>query len=169
MQTKRFTSGELAKLRKRGGSMNAKVMKEGSAEASSVSLSLLDHKTGTINKEYNRTDCDIYSFPVDDEYSLLLIKFNIYINGTLSSIYTSLGHQVTGYGVNDGILLSTSGSGSIMVGSAFAYRRNSNWQYNNISSSVGGTQYPCYFSSYQLGSNYQWSATIEYDISIYGF
>lgn len=149
--------------------MNAKVMKEGSAEASSVSLSLLDHKTGTINKEYNRTDCDIYSFPVDDEYSLLLIKFNIYINGTLSSIYTSLGNQVAGYGVNDGILLSTSGSGSIMVGNAFAYRRNSNWQYNNISSSVGGTQHPCYFSSYQLGSNYQWSATIEYDISIYGF
>ena len=169
MQTKRFTSGELAKLRKRGGSMNAKVMKEGSAEASSVSLSLLDHKTGTINKEYNRTDCDIYSFPVDNEYSLLLIKFNIYINGTLSSIYTSLGNQVTSYGVNDGILLSTSGSVSIMAGSAFAYRRNSNWQYNNVSSSVGGTQYPCYFSSHQVGSNYQWSATIEYDISIYGF
>ena len=149
--------------------MNAKVMKEGSAEASSVSLSLLDHKTGAINKEYNRTDCDIYSFSVDNEYSLLLIKFNIYINSTLSSLYTSLGSQVTGYGTNNGILLSTFGSVSTMVGSAFAYRRNSNWQYNNVSSSVGGTQYPCYFSSYQVGSNYQWSATIEYDISIYGF
>ena len=149
--------------------MNAKVMKEGSAETSSVSLSLLDHKTGTINKEYNRTNCDIYSFSVDNEYSLLLIKFNIYINSTLSSVYTSLGHQVTGYGANDGILLSTSGNGLTMVGSAFAYRRNSDWQYNNVSSSVGGTQYPCYFSSYQVDSNYQWSATIEYDISIYGF
>lgn len=144
-------------------------MKEGSAETSSVSLSLLDHKAGTINKEYNRTDCNIYSFSVDDEYSLLLIKFNIYINGTLSSIYTSLGNQVTGYEVNNGILLSTFGNSSTMVGSAFAYRRNSNWQYNNLSSSVEGTQYPCYFSSYQVGSNYQWSATIEYDISIYGF
>lgn len=149
--------------------MNAKVMKEGSAETSSVSLSLLDHKAGTINKEYNKTDCDIYFFSVDDEYSLLLIKFNIYINGTLSSIYTSLGNRVTGYGVNEGILLSTFGNGSTMVGSAFAYKRNSNWQYNNLSSSVGGAQYPCYFSSYQVGSNYQWSATIEYDISIYGF
>lgn len=158
-----------AKLRKWGGSMNAKVMKEGSAETSSVSLSLLNHKAGTINKEYNRTDCNIYSFSVDDEYSLLLIKFNIYVNGTLSSLYTSLGSQVTGYEVNDGILLSTSGSGSTMVGSVFAYRRNSYWQYNNLSSSVGGTQYPCYFFSYQVGSNYQWSATIEYDISIYGF
>ena len=149
--------------------MNAKVMKEGSAETSSVSLLLLDHTTGTINKEYNRTNCDIYSFSVNNEYSLLLIKFNIYVNSTLSSVYTSLGHQVTGYGVNDGILLSTSGSGSTMVGSAFAYRRNSDWQYTNVSSSVGGTPYPCYFSSYQVGSNYQWSATIEYDISIYGF
>lgn len=149
--------------------MNAKVMKEGSAETSSVSLSLLDHKTGTIDKEYNSTDCNIYSFPVDNEYSLLLIKFNIYINGTLSSIYTSLGSQATGYGENDGILLSTSGSVSTMVGSAFAYRRNSDWQYNNVSSSIGGTPYPCYFSSYQVGSNYKWSATIEYDISIYGF
>lgn len=150
--------------------MNAKVMKEGSAETSSVSLSLLDHKAGTINKEYNRADCDIYSFSVGDEYSLLLIKFNIYINGTLSSVYTSLGNQATGYGVNDGILLSTSGNDSTMVGSAFAYRRNSDWQYNNVSSSVRGTQYPCYFSSHQVGSNYhQWSATIEYDISIYGF
>ena len=149
--------------------MNAKVMKEDSAETSSVSLSLLDHKTGTINKEYNRADCNIYSFPVDDEYSLLLIKFDIYINGTLSSVYTSLGNQVTGYGLNDGILLPTSGNSSTMVGSAFAYRRDSYWQYNNTSSSVGGTQYPCYFSSHQVGSNYQWSATIKYDISIYGF
>lgn len=150
--------------------MNAKVMKEGSAETASVSLQLLDHKTGTINKEYNREDCNIYSFSVDNKkYSLLLIKFNIYINSTLSSLYTSLGRQVTGYGANDGILLSTSGSVSTMVGSAFAYRRNTYWQYNNVSSSVTGTQYPCYFSSYQVGSNYQWSATIEYDISIYGF
>lgn len=148
--------------------MNAKIMKEGSAETSSVSLLLLDHKTGTINKEYNRRDCDIYSFSVDNEkYSLLLIKFNIYINGTLSSLYTSLGNQVTGYGVNDGILLSTSGSVTT-VGSAFAYRRDSYWQYNNISSSVTGTQNPCHFSSYQVDSNYQWDATIEYDISIYG-
>ena len=157
------------KLRKRGGSMNAKVMKEGSAETSSISLLLLDHKTGVINKEYDRTDCNIYSFSVDNEYSLLLIKFNIYINGTLSPLYTSLGNQVTGYGVNDGILLSTSASGLTTVGSAFAYRRDSYWQYNNVSSSVTGTQNPCYFSSYQVGSNYQWSATIEYDISIYGF
>lgn len=149
--------------------MNAKVMKEGSAETSSVSLSLLDHKAGTINKEYDRTDCNIYSFSVDNKYSLLLIKFNIYINGTLSSIYTSLGNQVTGYEVNDGILLSTSASGLTTVGSAFAYRRNSYWQYNNVGSSAGGTQYPCYFSSHQVGSNYKWSATIEYDISIYGF
>lgn len=148
--------------------MNAKVMKESSAEISSVSLLLLDHKTGTINKEYNRADCNIYSFSVDNDYSLLLIKFNIYINGTLSPLYTSLGKQVTGYGVNDGILLSTSGSAT-MVGSAFAYRRNSYWQYNNISSSVTGTQNPCHFSSYQVGSDYQWSTTVEYDISIYGF
>lgn len=149
--------------------MNAKVMKEGSAETASVSLQLLDHKTGTINKEYNRSDCDIYSFSVDNKkYSLLLIKFNIYINGTLSSLYTSLGKQVTGYGVNDGILLSTSGSVSTMVGSAFAYRRNTYWQYNNVSSSVTGTQNPCYFSSYQVGNDYQWEATIEYDITIYG-
>lgn len=149
--------------------MNAKVMKEGSAETASVSLQLLDHKTGTINKEYNRKDCNIYSFSVDNKkYSLLLIKFNIYINSTLSSLYTSLGHQVTGYGVNDGILLSTSGSVSAMVGSAFAYRRNTYWQYNNVSSSVTGTQNPCYFSSYQVGSDYQWDATIKYDISIYG-
>lgn len=149
--------------------MNAKVMKESSAEISSVSLLLLDHKTGTINKEYNRADCNIYSFSVDNDYSLLLIKFNIYIiNSTLSSLYTSLGKQVTGYGVNDGILLSTSGSVR-MVGSAFAYRRDSYWQYNNISSSVTGTQNPCHFSLYQVGSNYQWSATVEYDISIYGF
>lgn len=148
--------------------MNAKVMKESSAEISSVSLLLLDHKTGTINKEYNRADCNIYSFSVDNDYSLLLIKFNIYINGTLSSLYTSLGKQVTGYGVNDGILLSTSGSVR-MVGSAFAYRRDSYWQYNNISSSVTGTQNPCHFSLCQVGSNYQWSATVEYDISIYGF
>lgn len=149
--------------------MNAKVMKEGSAETSSVSLLLLDHKTGTINKEYNRTDCNIYSFSVNNEYSLLLIKFNIYVNSTLSPLYTSLGNSVTGYGANDGILLSTSGSGLTMVGSAFAYRRDSYWQYNNVSSSTTGTQNPCYFSSYQVGSNYQWSATIEYDISIYGF
>lgn len=148
--------------------MNAKVMKESSAEISSVSLLLLDHKTGTINKEYNRANCNIYSFSVDNDYSLLLIKFNIYINGTLSPLYTSLGNQVTGYGVNDGILLSTSGSVT-MVGSAFAYRRDSYWQYNNISSSVTGTQNPCHFSLYQVGSNYQWSATVEYDISIYGF
>lgn len=148
--------------------MNAKVMKEGSAETSSISLLLLDHKTGVINKEYNRTNCNIYSFSVDNEYSLLLIKFNIYINGTLSPLYTSLGNQVTGYGVNDGILLSTSAS-DLTVGSAFAYRRDSYWQYNNVSSSVTGTQNPCYFSSYQVGSNYQWSATVEYDISIYGF
>lgn len=149
--------------------MNAKVMKESSAEISSVSLLLLDHKTGTINKEYNRADCNIYSFSVDNDYSLLLIKFNIYINGTLSFLYTSLGNQVTDYGVNDGILLSTSGSGTMVVGSAFAYRRNSYWQYNNISSSVTGTQHPCHFSLYQVDSNYQWSATVEYDISIYGF
>lgn len=148
--------------------MNAKVMKESSAEISSVSLLLLDHKTGTINKEYNRADCNIYSFSVDNDYSLLLIKFNIYINGTLSSLYTSLGKQVTGYGVNDGILLSTSGSVR-MVGSAFAYRRDSYWQYNNISSSMTGTQNPCHFSLYQVDSNYKWSATVEYDISIYGF
>lgn len=152
--------------------MNAKVMKEGSAETASVSLQLLDHKTGTINKEYNREDCNIYSFSVDNvdnkEYSLLLIKFNIYINGTLSSLYTSLGCQVTDYGANDGILLSTSGSVSTMVGSAFAYRRNTYWQYNNVSSSVTGTQNPCYFSSYQVGNDYKWDATIKYDISIYG-
>lgn len=148
--------------------MNAKVMKEGSAETASVSLLLLDHKTGTINKEYNRSDCNIYSFSVDNKYSLLLIKFNIYINSTLSPLYTSLGNQVTGYGVNNGILLSTSGSNSI-VGNAFAYRRGSYWQYNNISSSVTGTQNPCNFSSYQVGSNYKWSVTVEYDISIYGF
>lgn len=149
--------------------MNAKVMKESSAEISSVSLLLLDHKTGTINKEYNRENCNIYSFSVDNDYSLLLIKFNIYINGTLSSLYTSLGNKVTDYGVNDGILLSTSGSVAMVVGSAFAYRRDSYWQYNNISSSVTGTQNPCHFSLYQVGSNYQWSATVEYDISIYGF
>lgn len=149
--------------------MNAKVMKESSAEISSVSLLLLDHKTGTINKEYNRANCNIYSFSVDNDYSLLLIKFNIYINSTLSPLYTSLGNQVTGYEANDGILLSTSGSVT-MVGSAFAYRRDySYWQYNNISSSVTGTQNPCHFSSYQVSSNYQWSATVEYDISIYGF
>ena len=149
--------------------MNAKVMKEGSAGTSSVSLLLLDHKTGTINKEYNRAECNIYSFSVDSEYSLLLIKFDIYVNGTLSSVYTSLGDKASGYGTNNGILLSTSGSDSTIVGSAFAYRRNSYWQYNNISSSVVGTQNPCDFSTYQVGSNYQWSATIEYDISIYGF
>lgn len=149
--------------------MNAKVMKEGSAEASSVSLLLLDHKTGTINKEYNRMDCNIYSFSVDNEYSLLLIKFDIYINSTLSPVYTSLGNPASGYGTNDGILLSTSGSDLTTAGSAFAYRRDSYWQYNNVSSSAVGTQSPCHFSTYQVGSNYQWSATIEYDISIYGF
>lgn len=149
--------------------MNAKVMKEGSAGTSSVSLLLLDHKTGTINKEYNRADCNIYSFSVDnDEYSLLLIKFDIYVNSTLSSVYTSLGNPATGYETNDGILLLTSGSDST-VGSAFAYRRGSYWQYNNVSSSMRGTQDPCHFSTHQAGSNYQWSATIEYDISIYSF
>ena len=147
--------------------MNAKVMKE----TSSVSLLLLDHKTGTINKEYNSADCNIYSFSVDNDYSLLLIKFNIYINSTLSlsSLYTSLGNRVTGYGTNDGILLSTSGSGSTIVGSAFAYRRDSYWQYNNVSSSTGGTQSPCDFSSYQVGGDRRWNATVEYDVSIYGF
>lgn len=145
--------------------MNAKVMKE----TSSVSLLLLDHKTGTINKGYNSADCNIYSFSVDNDYSLLLIKFNIYINSTLSSLYTSLGNGVTDYGTNDGILLSTSGSGSTIVGSAFAYRRDSYWQYNNVSSSTGGTQSPCDFSSYQVGGDRRWDATVEYDVSIYGF
>ena len=150
--------------------MNAKVMKEGSAETSSVSLSLLDHKAGTINKEYNRADCDIYDFSVDNEYSLLLIKFDIYVNGTLSTLYTSLGNNVTTYENNAGILLSTNGSGSTIVGSAFAYKRNSYWQYNNLASSSGAyTQNPCAFASFQKGSNYKWSATIEYDISVYGF
>lgn len=147
--------------------MNAKVMKEGSAETSSVSLSLLDHQAGTMYKSYNRENCNIYSFSVDDEYSLLLIKFNININCNSTLVYTSLGNQVTDYGVNDGILLSTSGSVSTMS-SVFAYRRNSYWQYNNVSSSVKGTQYPCYFSSYQANHSL-WGATIEYDISIYGF
>lgn len=150
--------------------MNAKVMKEFSEETPSVSLLLLDHKEGTINKEYNRTDCNIYSFSVGNEYSLLLIKFDIYINGTLSTLYTSLGDKVTTYENNAGILLSTNGSDSTIVGSAFAYKRNSYWQYNNLASSSGTyTQNPCAFASFQQGSNYQWSATIEYDISVYGF
>ena len=150
--------------------MNAKVMKEGSAETSSASLLLLDHKKGVINKGYDRLDCVIYSFSVDNKYSLLLIKFNILIETTLESLYTSLGNQVTNYGKNDGLLLLTSGSGLTTVGSVFAYRRDSYWQYNDVNFGETGTQNPCYFSSYQtIGNTYQWSGTIKYDISIYGF
>lgn len=151
--------------------MNAKVMKEFSEETPSASLLLLDHKEGTINKEYNKADCNIYSFSVGNEYSLLLIKFDIYINSTLSTLYISLGDRVSGYETNNGILLSTDSTNSgSATGSAFAYRRKSSyWQYNNLSSSMTGTQNPCSFTAYQQSSNYQWSATIEYDISVYGF